>query len=737
MKDMNSDKINRLKAYRGVASDYLDDAFKPVAIKEEFQRSILGCMGYQLDKESVEQSVDQLVLQQWQQIAPPVILTQQAKPLSIRINLPESIISRTMALSLTIGQHMDQAETGMDWAMSDLEVIESFQADQLYKAYQLDVEETLAQGQHQIRVQIDNHETIAECRCFVAPEKCYEPQNLASGDKIFGTAMQLYTLRSERNWGMGDFTDLKHFILDAAAQGIDIVGLNPLHALFPANPHHYSPYSPSNRAFINVMYIDPEAIPEFSQCAGARDMVSHKDFQRALEELRRTTMVNYVEVAEHKFRVFEVLFSWFAANELNNSASERAAAYRSFLKEQGPALELHALYEALHEHFLSEDMNLWGWPVWPDAYRDPASTAVEEFGQANRNRIEYYQFLQWCAFEQLRAAQQAALDAGMSVGIYLDLAVGVDMAGSEVWANKQLYCVDASVGAPPDALAQLGQDWGFPPFDPDALKRDAYHLFRKNLRASMSCAGAVRFDHCVSLMRLWWIPRGKKALEGAYVHYDLGDILSVLTAESWNNQCMVIGEDLGTFPEELTEVMRENHIYSYKVLYFETNKDDGRFTAPADYIGPAVATVTTHDLPTLASWWNQSDIDIRQKLGLFPTDEMAEQMRAQRRRDKGLLLEALYRQGCLSEIIRPEDSKTLSLDLNTAIHQFLAASNSAVMISQLDDWLSMVEPVNIPGTFKEHANWQRKLSAPIEGFFEREDVQFICRAIRQARPPSK
>ncbi len=735
---MNTSATEQLAMLNGIASEYEDYKKDLTLIPRGAQENVLTAMGYDISDERVEDTLADLELQRWQQVLPPVLIVRQGQPLTIRLNLPDDRSDDTFTWKI----HAEQGDIFRQRVEADeLEICDRFQtSNSSFVCKELQLSLPLSDGTYRFELlDASGKKAMADMPLVIAPKHCYEPEKIIAGGKLFGTTMQLYTLRSERNWGMGDFTDLKHFILDAAHHGVDIVGLNPLHALFPANPHHFSPYAPSNRAFINVLYIDVEAIPEFSTSARARDYAGDPEFQQRLSLLRSTKLVAYPGVSACKFEILELVFEQFRSNELGKG-TDRDRAYQEFLVEQGGYLRTHATYEALYEYFFTRDMNMWGWPVWPESYKDPGSAAVTEFSAANADRIEFYQYLQWCAFEQLKDAHQAALDAGMKVGVYLDLAVGVDQAGSEAWANQNYFCLEASVGAPPDELALSGQDWGFPPFRPQVMEQDAYRLFARNLRASMSCAGAVRFDHAVALMRLWWIPRGHGAGEGAYVHYCLEDILAILSLESQQSQCMVIGEDLGTVPAILNEVMNENHLYSYRVLYFEKEKvsgkvvPKGRMVLPEDYPARAVASVTTHDLPTLASWWDQSDIDLRIEVGLLKAMPKIHDVRVQRENDKQSLLNALFHEGLLPQPLIAADIPHLTDELNLAVHLYLGKSRASIMISQIEDWLGMVEPVNIPGISLEYPNWQRKMVAPVEGYFERPLVVDMCRKLRAARP---
>ena len=736
---MSEQKTQQLLDLCGIPAEYEDYREQLVTLPLAVREKTLTAMGFDARPEAIDRTLQTLTAQNAIQALPDVLVARDGEAISFSVKQPETTTLTSVLLCVTTEQGEASATPLAEALLQEPQTFTS--QGKTYWSATANIAADLPPGQHHVTLAtqqdrettpnaVNDLKTIASVALFVTPKTCFEPSPLLANEKLFGIAVQLYTLRSQRNWGMGDFTDLNNLVRQAAEQGINIVGLNPLHALFPANPYHYSPYSPSNRAFINVLYIDPERVPEFQECQATQERVYSESFQRHLASLRDAERLDYVGVAQAKLEVMEALFVRFQDHELPND-SPRANAFREFVKAQGKPLFEHALYEALYEHFRAEDANMWGWPVWPEAYRDPASAEVTLFAQQHQDRVEYYQYLQWCAMEQLQAAQQSAISAGMSVGIYLDLAVGVDQAGSEAWSNQSLYCLNASVGAPPDALARDGQDWGFPPLDPRAMKRSAYRLFIQNLRASMSCAGAVRYDHAVALLRLWWIPRGQSATEGAYVNYDLQELLGVIALESWRNKCMVIGEDLGTVPDVLTETMLENHLYSYKVLYFEKYKKGGMLPGNA-YPKHALATVTTHDLPTLASWWDESDLDVREELNLLGDSEMIKEIRAGRAEDKQYLLDVLNEHGLIGKMLAA-DVPEMTADLNDAVHLFLAGSNAGVMISQIEDWLGMLEPINIPGTFDEYPNWTRKLTHTLEELFKLPRVAGLCQKIRQLR----
>ncbi len=722
--DMRQEALAQLADAWGIERNFLDYKKDPVAISFEARSRVLSLMR---DAPQDEQALVRKLQEARSAMLSPCLVFSEGQERRFTARLPQGE-KGGVSLSARITQE-DGSVTHCSVRHCCPEIVETTDHKAESDTCELVLESALPQGYHHLSL-VNRTTTLAETFLYITPVQAFQPQSLGGGQRLFGLSIQLYTLRSSRNWGMGDFTDLQTLIRDAAAEGVDVIGVNPLHALFPGNPLHFSPYSPSNRAFLNVMYIDPEATEEYASCAAARELVASNNFQQRLAQLRETRGVDYEGVAAAKGQVLELLFDHFCDRELAHK-TERAAAFQKFCESRGEALRLHASYDCLHEHFLRRDPDCWGWPVWPEAYRHPSNAAVQKFAKANADRARYFCFLQWLAQEQLMAAQDLSRVLGMGVGLYVDLAVGVDMNGSEVWSNQEAFALEASAGAPPDELARSGQDWGFPPLCPRMLACTGYALFAQNLRANMALCGAVRYDHAVSLLRLWWIPKERSASDGAYVRYDLEAMLGILALESQRHECLVIGEDLGTVPDLLTERLQARNIYSYRVLYFE--KTTTKLLGPQEYPREATATITTHDLPTLASWWDGSDIDLRARLGLLGTDAVVAQMLAERAQDREHLLHALHEAGCWDGLLSAEDFPDLPTELNIAVHRFLSRSRSGVMIAQLEDLMEMLTPVNVPGTFRGHRNWQRKLRYPIEGLFERPAARAICAAMREER----
>ncbi len=601
------------------------------------------------------------------------------------------------------------------------------------QALRLPVALSLPAGYHRFALGDAAHD--AEPTLLVAaPAHCYRPPALQGEGRVWGPALQLYALRSERNWGMGDYTDLAAAAELFGDRGAGIVGLNPLHALFPHNPHHISPYSPSSRSQLNVMYLDVEAIPDFRECEPAQARVRSAGFQERLARLRAAGHVDYPGVAAAKFEVLRLLHAHFRERHLH-TASERGAAFRAFRAERGEPLALHATFEALQARFHAEDPSIWGWPVWPEPYRDPRSPAVSRFRSEERERIEFYEYLQWQADVQLARVSSRCRERGFAVGLYLDLAVSVDRAGSDLWTHQAQYAPCASVGAPPDELNLMGQDWGLPPLRPDRLLADRCRFFAEALRANMRHAGALRIDHVMAFMRLYWIPGGHAAREGAYVRYPLHELMAIVALESERNRCMVIGEDLGTVADEMRAALAHYQVLSYRVLPFERD-EGGAFKPPQQYPREALVAVGTHDLPTLAGWWTGHDLQVRRTLGLFPTPQVYEEQLVGRVQERVRLLLALQHAGLLPEGQTPESgaSSALTPELVEAIHAYAACTPSRVMVVQPEDVLGVMDQANLPGTVDQHPNWRQRLPLTLEALAADARVESMCRVLARQRP---
>ena len=566
------------------------------------------------------------------------------------------------------------------------------------------------------------------CRVIVAPERCYEPKPLKEAKKLWGACVQLYTLRSEKNWGIGDFGDLKAMLPEVAKRGGAFIGLNPIHALYPANPESASPYSPSSRRWMNVIYIDVNAVEDFAKSEEAQAWWKLPATQKKLKAARDVVQVDYTAVTELKMTALRMVWKRFAKRN-----DEQMTAFRYFVDKEGESLYWQAAFDALHAYQVKEDPMRWGWPVWPEAYRTTDSPEVHAFCKKHADEVDFYLWLQWLAYTQFADCWQTSQRDEMPIGLYRDLAVGVAEGGAETWCDRELYCLKASVGAPPDILGPLGQNWGLPPMDPHIIAARAYEPFIELLRANMKNCGALRIDHVMSVLRLWWIPYGETADHGAYVQYPVDALLSILALESKRHNCMVIGEDLGTVPVEIVSKLRKSGVYSYKVLYFE-NDHEKTFRSPKAYPEQSMAVATTHDLPTLRGYWESGDLTLGNELGLYPDADVLRGLYQDRELAKQGLLDALHKYGTLPQRAGHKASlMSMTATLSRGMQRYIADSNSALLGLQPEDWLQMSSPVNIPGTSTEYPNWRRKLSTSLEAMFADDDVNKLIKDLDKRR----
>ncbi len=556
---------------------------------------------------------------------------------------------------------------------------------------------------------------------IVVPEKAYSNDEC---EKPLSVSVQLYSLRSGRNRGIGDFGDLKILCSEMAKAGVDAIGLNPLHALYRQHPLRCSPYSPSSRCFFNPIYLELEAVPGFDRI----DAVCSRNDGQALIDYRR--------VSDDKTALMRK--SHLAFKKLIDTEPSLYAQYQQFLSDGGEALELHARFEAFDAWF-SESGRGVTWRQWPSEFQNPRSHESEALARQLADEIDFACYLQWLCVVQLTELQKHCKSCGMGIGLYLDLAVGVDINGAECWAHPHLFAHGVHIGAPPDALGPLGQDWSLAPYRPAQLQSSAYKPFVDMLRANMQFAGALRMDHVMGLMRQYWcipdLTQTTKKAHGAYIAFPFQELLGIAVLESHLNQCELIGEDLGTVPAGVREELARRAVLGYRVLYFERDGSGDAYKCPADYPESALAVASTHDLPPLAGFWEHSDLEMRSQLGLVSSDQL-QQQKAERERDKAALLRLLVRHAIVTEA----EAKLLdSACFVSAVHKLLALAPSRMMMVQLEDMLCQTEMANLPGTIDEHPNWRRNLSRSLESLLEDtsllSELTRLVKRRRQSKAP--
>jgi (1->4)-alpha-D-glucan 1-alpha-D-glucosylmutase len=732
--------LERLSRAYGIEPEYPDIWGELRRVPAATLLRFLGAMGVSVTEPAqIEEHLAERERLSWQRLLPPVqVAWLDEVPISIELCMSADQASRRCTWCLTEEGGARHREGMQPAQLTELERRDL--AGEAWARFRFTLPRALCAGYHRFELELqaqDGEPRRAAMSLIVAPRSCYRPQVVAAEKRVWGLAVQLYAVRSERNWGIGDFTDLVRMLELAAESGAGVVGVSPLHALFAHDPEHASPYSSSSRVFLNTLFVDVEAVADFSECAAARELVRSASFQARLRALRAAELVHYSQVAAAKRQVLEILYRHFREHHLE-PGGERGGDFRRFQAEEGDALRQHALFQALQEHFHREDSEIWGWPVWAEAYRTPDSEAVRTFAEAHLERIELYEYLQWQAELQLATAGRRSFELGLGVGIYQDLAVAVGVGGAEVWARHDAYALEARIGSPPDDFNLEGQDWGLPPLNPERLRALAYQPFIATLRHNMRHAGALRIDHVMALFRLFWVPAQGLPRDGGYVHYPFEDLLGILALESQRNGCLVIGEDLGTVPPQVREALGPLGVLSCRLFYFE--KDEaGHFKRPQEYPRQAVVAATAHDLPTLAGYWRGTDLELRTRLALFPSEEQRQHQVIARAADRARVLLALEHEALL-----PAGSSVDSIgipemtpELVRAIHVYLARSPGQLLVVQMEDALGQVGQVNLPGTSdQQHPNWRLRLSLDIEQWQQDPSIMALWDAIRAERGAS-
>ena len=555
-------------------------------------------------------------------------------------------------------------------------------------------------------------ETGGKCclvRLIVAPESVYQPKLLANGGRMNGLTMHLYSLRSERNWGIGDFTDLLNLMKYVAEKKLDFVGINPLHALFTSKPAFASPYSPSSREWLNPIYLDIEKVGAFTYNEQLKNWLVQPKIRQRIAALRVTETVTYTAVWACKRDALHMAFNAFEQDTCEAATNERAA-FEAFVTDKGEALQGFGLFEALDQYYSRPGQV--GWQSWPSEFHQPDGEAVEKFARSHEREIRFYMWLQWLCAEQLQEVNQAAAEYGVKLGIYGDLAVGVARGSADTWLNHQDYCMDVSVGAPPDPLGPTGQNWDLPPLNPLMLKHTGYEKFAYLLRENMRLYGVLRIDHVMALCRLWWVLNDKTADFGAYVHYDAEVTFAILALESQRNRCVIIGEDLGTVPDQARYLLNRYQVFSYKVMYF--SKGWNGFQLPEEYPEQAITVISTHDVAPLAGYWVGKDLDTMFKLGTLPDAAAFQTALDEREHDKADLLDKLKYTGCLgADVQMPAKADETLL---AALHKYGALSRSKLYAVQLENLLGVIDNLNVPGVTDGYPNWAQKMPVSLEDF---------------------
>ncbi|HEU4723214.1 MAG TPA: 4-alpha-glucanotransferase [Gemmatimonadaceae bacterium] len=690
--------LRRLAARLGIAESYLDQSGDEQRITtDETRERLLAAMGIDASSEArareALQHLRRKARRQW--IAPVRVVRQTSRHLRrVRIRVPAWHVHE-VHWTLTL-----RTEDGI--ARSWHGAVHGGPGRQL--PLELPVSPPLGYHDLTIELEAEGRRRTGTQRLIVVPARCTPPEARMQGRRAFGITANLYTVRSERNWGAGDLADLSTLAEWTAQVGGAFVGVNPLHALRNEG-YDVSPYSPITRLFRNPLYIAVENVPELAHDAWARAYVASAEVQSELAALRGAQMLDYGRVSALRAPILDSLHRTFAARE-REGQTPRGRAYAQFVRREDPQLTQFATFMAISERHGPDAR------AWPAPLRDANGDAVAALREELAERVDHHRWLQFELDRQLGCVASDATRAGLALGVYQDLAVGSAPSGSDVWANPRLFVPQATVGAPPDMYSDEGQNWGLPAINPHVLRETRYDYWVRLLRAGFRHAGALRLDHALGLFRMFWVPLGASAREGTFVKSFSNDLFGILALESVRHGTLVVGEDLGTVPPEVPRVLAKWGVLGSKVLVFERDFHSGRFRAAPDYPRLALATVNTHDLPPLVGWLEQRDIVLRSEVGDLTDPEQQRGMREGRYSDRWALIDMLIEAGLLPASAR---ENVRSEQLIAALHAFVRQTPSALVGLALDDLAREHEPVNIPGIWQDkYPSWSRRMRETLE-----------------------
>lgn len=722
--------LTRLASLKGIEPEYRDVWGNLHYLSPNTTLGILSAMGCRLNRvEQLEKEIVALEHRNWGPVSPSVLIVRlKALPEEILFQIPADPESKPEGLPSDLEAHLEITEESGQIKIQCFTLEElscrgtAMIRETFYLRGGLPFPQDLPLGRHQAVLILNHnlHRYEQLVQVIVCPEKTYLPPALEGGGKRAGLMVSLAGLRSDDNWGVGDFRDLKTLVTWAIESlHTDVIGLLPLHAVANREPYNISPYYPSSRLYRNPIYLSIPEIEEFAYALEARVMMEDPRTQTLLSDLRASEKVQFEKVDHLKRKVLEIIFQIFLDRHWKPAGQEtrRQKDFQNYMDQEGDFLDFFAVFCALSSHFEKENPELSTWGQWPVPYQDPQSQEVETFARKHWQEVLLQKYIQWQVEEQLSAVQKKAIDSGSEIGLYHDLALGIDPWGADSWAWREFTIPGIKVGAPPDDFSPQGQDWGFFPPNEEKYRQEGYRHLSLEIRKNSRPGGALRIDHVMKFSRLFWILEGRPPQEGVYVKYLFEDHLKILALESNRNKTLIIGEDLGTIPDQLREILHEYGLFSYRLFYFE--KDEaGNLISPSDYPDSALASVSTHDLPPLAGFWSMEDIVLRKELGLIATEEQFYQALADRIREKRGMIDRLYQLGFLSleerVTLQAQEKPVLTDELHRAVLAFILNSRAKLTILTQEDLFGEKKQLNLPGTVDSYPNWSRKMRYTLE-----------------------
>jgi 4-alpha-glucanotransferase len=712
----------------GVETSYWDVWGQQHHASAVAEAAILGSLGVDVrSRASLREALEARERRPWTSPLPAdIFFASGPTPHEITLSLPQERADSPALFSI---RFEDGNSAALQIALAGVPVSEEAVFDgRLFVRKKIRLPQDLPLGYHELRMEMAGEPSPA-ARLTVYPSRAYQPAWLESG-RAAGLAISLYGLRSHRNWGCGDTTDLKALIDWVAEQaGASFIALNPLHAIPNRHPYNISPYLPNSVFYRNPIYLDVEQIEDFRSSPRAIALLASSAIQREIAALRDSELIEYERVYRLKLRFLKLLFKAFLAEW--ERKTPRAIQLAEYAEREGDLLHRFAVHAALDQDIHKRCPDVWNWQGWPPEYQDPDSAATRAFAREHWRNVLFHKYMQWQLDLQLAAAQEHALECGLGIGLYHDLALATDRFGADLWAHNGFFASGCRVGAPPDGFSPKGQDWAFPPPNAERHRQDGYRLFSESIRKNFRHGGALRIDHVMRFFRLYWIPDSMDATQGTYVRDRFEALLAVLALESVRQKVLIVGEDLGTVPDNVREVLHKFGILSYRLLYFEQD-NNGRFRAPQEYPRNALVSATTHDLPTLAGFWLGHDIDQRRDAGLLPDEATYRAMHQERTGQKQRLLELLADLKLLPDWFPRNAAEVPELtgELHNAIVGFLANTPSQLMVLNQEDLLKQIEQQNLPGTTYQYPNWRRKMKCTVEELWSSDEVRAFTSMFR-------
>jgi 4-alpha-glucanotransferase len=708
--------INELSEICGIVPEYWDIFGQKHEASIETKKAVLRAMGMKIDSEDeVGDEIKKIRERQWKAFLEPVkVISANEQPAKMAICLPvkegdESGLLISCAIENESGELEELSLSGDSLVISEERMIDG---ERYIKIFLTGISERPI-GYYSVTVacKCGSFELSGKSRLIIAPDACYMPPALKD-KKTWGLCINLYSIRSRRNWGIGDFTDLKNIVKWIHGLGGGFAGINPLHAIPNKKPCGISPYSPISRLYKNFIYLDIEAIPEVAESEKAQAVLN--GFESWIAGQRKEELICYEKIAYFKERILRYAFEVFLEKHYKQN-SQRAAGFKKYIAEEGGSLDLFATYMALSE--MSDSL-----AVVPDSYSDPSCGPAQELRLTHEKEVLFYKYAQWLIDGQLKEVSEEAERLGMAIGLYHDLAIGSVGGGSDVWTMKDIFASNMDVGAPPDDFNPDGQNWGFPPLIPEKLRESGYEFFIRTIRKNMKLFGALRIDHALGIFRLFWIPQGMHASHGAYVKQPAEDFLKIIALESVRNKTLVIAEDLGTVGDNVREALHKFEMLSYRLLYFERNYPEPSFLSPEKYPETAMCAVTTHDLPTIYGWWEGRDIELKKRLGIFADERSFQRHIYEREKDKALLLDALNLE---------HTARKMTPELCVAIYGFLSRTPCRFVGVSLDDMLGTLDQQNMPGITDSYSSWMQKTPEYLEDIVSNKSFLSLSEAFRK------